>query len=77
MSDDEPFTRDLVLIRCDDNYEYISDLNQMYDSLQSPLLFPLGALTYCPNLTVESHPGVVGSTREYIEYYLIFGTGDE
>ena len=57
MPDDEPFTRDLVLRRCDDNYEYVSDLNQMYDSLQFPLqLFPFITLTYSLNLTVESHP---------------------
>ena len=56
MPDYEPFIRDLVLRRCDDNYEYVSDLNQMYDSLQFPLSFPFSTLTYSLNLTVESHP---------------------
>ena len=76
MPDDVPFVKDLVLRRCDDTYEYISDLNEMYDSLQYPLLFPFGTLTYGPHLTVESHPGVV-STREYYAYYLMIRTGDE
>ena len=76
MPDDEPFVRDLVLRRCDDSYEYISDLNQMYDSPQFPLRFPFGTLTYGPNLTVESHPGVV-SARDYYAYYLMIRTGDE
>ena len=76
MPDDVPFVKDLVLRRCDDNYEYVSDLNEMYDSLQYPLLFPFGTLTYGPHLTVESHPGVV-SAREYYAYYLMIGTGDE
>ena len=73
MPDHEPFVRDIVLRRYDDSYEYISDLNQMYDILQYPLL-PFGTLTYGPNLTIESHPGVV-SAREYYAYYLMIRTG--
>ena len=38
MPDDEPVVRDIVLRRC--YHDYISGLNQMYDSLQFPLLFP-------------------------------------